>query len=51
MSDSQVEEKFRVLAGKKLDRARIRKLIQSVWTLERLKDIGALMPLLRIPTG
>jgi 2-methylcitrate dehydratase len=51
MSDGQVEEKFRVLAGRRLDRARVRKLMQSVWTLERLKDIGALMPLLRISTG
>ena len=51
MSDRQVEEKFRILAGRKLDRARIGKLIESVWTLERLNDIGALMPLLRIPTG
>lgn len=48
MSDRQVEDKFRLLAEGKLDHARMRKVIQSVWTLDRLKDIGALMPLLRI---
>lgn len=49
MSDRHVEEKFRLLAGGKLDQARMRKVIRAVWTLDQLKDIGALMPLLRIP--
>lgn len=48
MSDQQVEDKFRLLAEKTLSRERMRTLIRSVWTLDRLRDIGALMPLLRI---
>lgn len=48
MSDRHVEEKFRLLAGGKLDQVRMRKVMRSVWALEQLKDISALMPLLRI---
>jgi len=48
MSDRQVEDKFRLLAGKTLSRERMNAVIRSVWTLDRLRDIGKLMPLLRI---
>lgn len=48
MSDQEVEDKFRRLAWGRLDRARIDRLIQFVWTLDRVKNIGALMPLLRM---
>ncbi|BCA53352.1 2-methylcitrate dehydratase [Nitrospira sp. KM1] len=48
MSDRELEAKFRRLVSGRLGRARIDRLIQLVWTLERLKDIGMLMPLLRI---
>lgn len=48
MSDREVEDKFLRLAAGKLDRARMNKVIDSVWKLERLKNIGALMPLLQL---
>lgn len=48
MSDREVEEKFRGLAARKLDRARAGKVIQTVWKLETLEDVGALMPLLKV---
>ncbi|MGH7256594.1 MAG: hypothetical protein ACREI3_12560, partial [Nitrospirales bacterium] len=47
MSDREVEEKFRDLTSGKLDRTRAGKVIDCVWTLDRVKDIGELMPLLR----
>ncbi len=48
MSDHQVEDKFCRLAAGKLDRARMNKVIDLVWRLDRLKDISALMPLLKL---
>jgi hypothetical protein len=48
MSDREVEEKFRTLAAGKLDRAQAGKVIDLVWKLDRLKDIGSLMPLLKV---
>jgi len=48
MSDREVEEKFRSLAAGTLDRARAGKVIDLVWKLDRLKDIGSLMPLLKV---
>jgi 2-methylcitrate dehydratase len=48
MSDHEIEEKFRLLAAGKLNRVRIKKVIDSVWRLDKLGDIGVLMPLLRI---
>jgi len=48
MSDREVEEKFRALAAGKLDRAQAGKVIDLVWKLDRLKDIGSLMPLLKV---
>lgn len=48
MSDREVEDKFRRLASGRLDRARIDRLIHFVWTLDRARDIGTLMPLLRM---
>jgi 2-methylcitrate dehydratase len=48
MSDHQVEEKFCRLAVGKLDRARMNKVIDLVWRLDRLKDISALMPVLKL---
>jgi len=48
MSDREVEEKFRTLATGKLDRAQAGKVIDLVWKLDRLKDIGSLMPLLKV---
>jgi len=48
MSDHEVEDKFRRLAAGKLDRARMKKVIDLVWRLDQLKDISALMPLLKM---
>jgi 2-methylcitrate dehydratase len=48
MSDYDVENKFRRLAAGKLDRARMKKMIDVVWKLDQLKDISALMPLLQL---
>jgi 2-methylcitrate dehydratase len=48
MSDREVEDKFCRLAMGKLDRRRMTKVIDAVWKLDRLKDAGALMPLLKM---
>jgi 2-methylcitrate dehydratase len=48
MPDQEVEDKFRRLAAGKLDRVRMNKVIDVVWKLDRLKDVGALMPLLKV---
>ena len=47
MSDHEIEKKFRRLAAGTLDRARMKKVIDLVWKLDQLKDISALMPLLK----
>lgn len=48
MSDRDLEAKFRRLAAGRLNHPRIEQLIECVWQLDRVKDIGALMPLLRV---
>lgn len=48
MSDRDLEEKFRRLAARRLNRPRIDRLIEFLWNLDQVKDIGTLMPLLRI---
>ena len=48
MSDHQIEDKCRLLAAGKLDRARIKKVIDSVWKLDQLQDISTLMPLMKL---
>ncbi|MBS0154467.1 MAG: MmgE/PrpD family protein [Nitrospira sp.] len=48
MSDRDLEAKFRRLAAGRLNRLRIDRLIEYVWNLDRVKDIGTLMPLLKI---
>ena len=48
LSDREIEEKFRSLSAGLFDRARAGKVIDMVWKLEILKDIGVLMPLLNI---
>lgn len=52
MSDREVEEKFHRLVSGKLARAKAGKVIDLVWKLETLKDVGVLMPLLKVaPEG
>jgi 2-methylcitrate dehydratase len=48
MPDRDLESKFRRLASGRLDRAEIDRLIGFVWTLDQVKDIGTLMPLMRV---
>jgi len=48
MSDQDLEAKFRRLAAGRLNRSRIDRLIEFVWKLDQVKDIGTLMPLLRM---
>jgi 2-methylcitrate dehydratase len=48
MSDQEIEDKFRRLTAGKLNRARMNKVIDVVWKLDRLKDVGTLMPLLKV---
>lgn len=48
MSDREVEAKFRSLVGRRLGPTRTERLIHSVWQLERLTDIGMLMPLMSV---
>jgi 2-methylcitrate dehydratase len=48
MSDRDVEEKFWTLSAARLGRSRAQQLIEMVWRLEKLDDIGRLMPLIRV---
>jgi 2-methylcitrate dehydratase len=48
MSDQEVEDKLRRLATRRIERARMDRLIDFVWELEQIDDIGKLMPLLRV---
>ena len=48
MSDREIEAKFRTLVAGKLPRARAERLIEMIWTLDKLSDVGAMMPLMRI---
>jgi 2-methylcitrate dehydratase len=48
MSDREVEEKFRILAAGQLDRRAAGRIIEYIWNLDGVDDIGTLMPLLRV---
>lgn len=48
MSDREVEEKFSLLTSRQLGPAQTRKIIDVIWDLDRLKDVGVLMPLLKV---
>ena len=43
MSDAEVEEKFRSLAGKMLPAHRVDGLLRQLWRLEELSDAGTLI--------
>ncbi len=47
LSDREIEEKFRSLAAGLFARARAGQVIDMVWRLESLEDVGKLMPLLK----
>ncbi len=48
LSDREIEEKFRSLAAGLFARARAGQVIDMVWRLESLEDVGKLMPLLKV---
>jgi 2-methylcitrate dehydratase len=45
LTDPELEEKFTRLAGKHLAPARILRLIEAIWNVDRLDDMGELMKL------
>ena len=47
LSDAQLDEKFRALAGSVLPRTRVEALLAALWKLERLHDMGKLIKLCR----
>jgi len=48
MTDSQLEEKFRRLAGRTLSPRRIERLAPLLWNLDDLDDLDDLSPLLSL---
>jgi 2-methylcitrate dehydratase len=48
MSDQEVEEKFRTLARGVLPPARIDTLLDHLWHLEQVEDIGQVIRLVRV---
>jgi 2-methylcitrate dehydratase len=51
MSDREIEAKFRTLAAGKLAPARAERLIEMIWNLDKLRDVGAMMPWMRVVAG
>lgn len=49
VTDAQLDEKFRLLAGSVLPKARVGRLLETLWQLERLEDVGDMIKLCRIP--
>jgi len=47
MSDQELEVKFRRLVARRLGQTRTERLIRLIWQMDTMKDISALMPLLR----
>jgi len=48
MSDREVEQKFSLLTSRQLGPARVRKILDIIWDLDRVKDMGVLMTLLKV---
>lgn len=48
MSDAEVETKFRQLTAPVLTRAQTDALLEKVWTLDRLEDVGEVIELTRV---
>ena len=42
MSDEEIEDKFKMIAGKNLSKQKMDNIISTVWNLEKLDDIGIL---------
>jgi len=49
VTDAQLDEKFRVLAGTVLPKARVGRLLAALWQLEHVDDVGEIIKLCRIP--
>jgi 2-methylcitrate dehydratase len=49
MTDADVEEKFRSMAGKFMGEKQMRQIIDTVYNLEKLDDIGKLLKMLVFP--
>lgn len=49
VSDAQLERKFRALAGGVLPKARVKRLLATLWQLEQVADVGEIIKLCRIP--
>lgn len=50
VTDAQLERKFRELAGSVLPKARVKRLLATLWQLERVADVGEIIKLCRIPS-
>ncbi len=46
LTDAELEGKFRDCAAGLVDEERVRRVLSMVWALEKLGDIGDLLPLL-----
>ncbi len=51
VTDAQLDEKFLVLAGSVLPKARARRLLDTLWALEQVEDMAAVVALCRLPAG
>ena len=49
MTDADVEEKFRSMAGKFMDEKQMGRIMDTVYNLEQLDDIAKLTRLLVVP--
>lgn len=49
VTDAQLDRKFRELAGSVLPKARVRRLLATLWQLEQVADVGEIIKLCRIP--
>ena len=49
VTDAQLDRKFRELAGSVLPKARVKRLLATLWQLERVADVGEIIKLCRIP--
>lgn len=48
MSDKELEEKFRSLAGRRLSKVQMDKLLGALWRIDEIGDVGEIMPLARL---
>ncbi len=49
VSDARLDRKFRELAGSVLPKARVKRLLATLWQLEQVADVGEIIRLCRIP--